>query len=278
MERGEAAAANALQQATQMRSRNPNLKIIAAIGGWSDAMMYVWSDMAANSDSRTNFANNIFNFLQRFNLNGIDIDWEYPNREQDRSGDKENFIALLQTIKNRLGSAYSLSIAIGTGAWRTNLSYNVARMFQICDFVNVMTYDMHGGWEGKTGLHSALFRGSADNTPSNVDESIKLLQSNGVDKNKIIVGIPTYGYRFRLSNPGNNGIGAPASYHSVPNSSYREICQRIRSGSLSAKWDDQQKTPYAVSGDEWIGYDNVRSVTEKANYIKNNQLGGAMFW
>jgi chitinase len=104
-ERGEAAATNALQQATQMRSRNPNLKIIAAIGGWSDAMMYVWSDMAANSNSRTNFANNIFNFLQRFNLNGIDVDWEYPNREQDRSGDKENFIALLQTIKNRLGSA-----------------------------------------------------------------------------------------------------------------------------------------------------------------------------
>jgi Glycosyl hydrolases family 18 len=72
-ERGEAAATNALQQATQMRSRNPNLKIIAAIGGWSDAMMYVWSDMAANSNSRMNFANNIFNFLQRFNLNGIDI-------------------------------------------------------------------------------------------------------------------------------------------------------------------------------------------------------------
>lgn len=278
MERGESAASAAIQGALDLRSRNPNLKLLAAIGGWSDAMVYPWSNLASNSGARSNLANNILSILQRFNLNGIDIDWEYPNRDQDRPQDKQNFISLLRDIKNKLGSTYSLSIAIGVGSWRTGLSYNVQEMFQICDFVNVMTYDMHGGWEHKTGLHSALYRGSYDNTASNVDESVRLLLNFGVDRSKIIVGIPTYGYRFQLDNAGNNGIGAPANYHPSRNSGYREICKGVRSGLLSVRYDEQQKAPYGINGNEWIGYDNVRSVTEKAYYIKNNGFGGAMFW
>jgi chitinase len=59
---------------------------------------------------------------------------------------------------------------------------------------------------------------------------------------------------------------------------YRDIRQRVRSGAYSYRYDEQQKAPYAISGSLWVGYDYVRSVTEKANYIKNNGLGGAMFW
>jgi chitinase len=278
MNRGESAASAALQDAIKLRSRNPSLKILAAIGGYNDEMVHPWSNLAANSGSRLNLANNIVNILQRFNLNGIDIDWEYPNRDEDRPQDKQNFISLLRDIRNRLKSSYSLSVAIGAGAWRTGLSYNIKELFQICDFVNLMTYDLHGGWDKKTGLHSALYRGSSDNTPANVDESVKLLLSFGVDRSKIIVGIPTYGYRFLLKNAANNGIGAPASYHPKPSIAYREICKNARSRSITVRFDEQQKTPYAVSGNEWFSFENVRSVTEKANYINNNGFGGAMFW
>lgn len=169
-----------------------------------------------------------------------------------------------------------MSIAIGTGAWRTDLSYDVKAMFGIVDFVNVMTYDMHGGWERKTGLHSALYRSSIDNTPQNVDDSIKLLLGYEVDKSKIIVGIPAYGYAFTLENANNNGINAPAS--STTAIVYREICQQVQSGAYTYRWEEIQRVPYAFKDTLWVGYDNVRSVTEKANYINTNGLGGAMFW
>lgn len=179
-------------------------------------------------------------------------------------------------MKSKLGSAYSLSVAIGAGDWRTGISYNIPSIFSVCDFVNLMSYDLHGGWESKTGIHAALYSSSLDPTSANVDASVKLLLNKGVAREKIIVGIPTYGNAFTLQNPNVNGVGAPAS--GAGSLKYFEICQRTRSGSLNYRWDDAQKVPYAFSGTQWVGYDDVRSVTEKANYIKNNNLGGSMFW
>jgi chitinase len=151
-------------------------------------------------------------------------------------------------------------------------------MFALCDFVNVMTYDLHGGWEHKTGLHSALYHGSHDNTIINVHNSIQFLRNNGVDKKKIVVGIPTYGCRFKLQDPNNHEIGAPASSHPVRKSSYRDIWPRVQCRDLTHQFDHEQKSSYAFHGNEWISFDCHNSVTEKANYIHHNGLGGAMFW
>lgn len=140
-----------------------------------------------------------------------------------------------------------------------------------------MAYDLHGGWESFTGIHAALFRGPNDNTPANVDESVQLLLGYGVPREKIIMGIPAYGIGFTLANPNNNGVGAPTTsggYGTV----YRTLCQRINSGAWNDRWEEAQRVPYMFLGSDWIGYDNVRSVTEKAYYINQQNLGGAMFW
>lgn len=205
-----------------------------------------------------------------------DIDWEYPNMYSDRPGDKANFVSLLNDIKSMLGSRYLVTTAIAAGAWRTGQAYNIPGVFAAVDFVNLMTYDMHGGWEGKTGIHAPLYKSSLDNTDSNVDAAVKLLVNAGVNKNKLIMGIPTYGNAFTLSNPSNNRVGAPAS--GAGSLTYYQICSALRSNSLTEVWDDSQKVPYAFRGTQWVGYDNVRSVNEKALYINSNQLGGAMFW
>lgn len=185
-------------------------------------------------------------------------------------------MTLLQTLKQKLGSSYSVSVAIGAGDWRTGLSYDIPQIFAACDFVNLMSYDLHGGWESKTGIHAGLYSSSLDPTSANVDYSVKLLLNKGVSRDKLIMGIPAYGNVFRLANPSNNGVGAAASGDG--SWKFNQICPRTNSGSLTYRWDDAQKVPYAFSGTQWVGYDDVRSVTEKANYIKNMNLGGAMFW
>lgn len=184
----------------------------------------------------------------------------------------------MRDLKQRLGSTYSLSVAIGAGDWRSGYSYDIPAIFATCDFVNLMSYDLHGVWEGKTGIHAALYKSSRDNTGSNVDYSVKYLLNKGVPKNKLIVGIPAYGQAFRLLNPNNNGVGAPASANGASTPKFNEICQKVNSRQLEYRWDNDQKVPYAFRGTEWVGYDDVRSVTEKANYIRNLDVGGAMIW
>jgi len=149
-------------------------------------------------------------------------------------------------------------------------------VFQYNDFVNLMTYDLHGSWQSQTGIHAALFPGPNDSGTGNVDSSVQLLLSKGVPKEKLIMGMPAYGNAFRLNNVNNNGVGASA----VGSGSikYRDICSRINSGQLNYRWEDAQRVPYAFAGVEWVGYDDVRSITEKANYIVEHDLGGGMFW
>lgn len=179
-------------------------------------------------------------------------------------------------MKSTLGSTYTVSVAIGAGQWRSDQSYDIPTIFATVDFVNLMAYDLHGSWEAKTGIHGALFSSSLDNTASNVDASVKFLLSINVARSKLIMGIAAYGVSFRLLNVNQNGVGAPSSAGSTMN--YNQICPRINSGYYNSRWENDQKVPYAFRDHDWIGYENVRSVTEKANYIKIQNLGGAMFW
>lgn len=218
----------------------------------------------------------IFFIRNEFILSLTDIDWEFPNFEGKTQQDKKNFVLLLQAIKRNL-IEYSLSIALGTGTYRYGLSYDdIVGIFAAVDFVNVMTYDLHGGWDKKTGNLAPLYRGTRDQTNQNVDYCIRYLIQRGAPKDKIVVGIPCYGNGFKLNDPNNNGIGAPAV--EGKQLAFSDICWRLKAKSLTYRWEDQQKAPYAFNGNEWIGFDSVRSVTVKANYINKMGLGGAMFW
>lgn len=139
-----------------------------------------------------------------------------------------------------------------------------------------MTYDLHGSWENQTGIHGALFSSALDQTASNVDASVKFLLNKNVPRSKLNMGIAAYGVSFKLLNVSINGVGAPASGGGTKN--YNQICPLINSKHYNYRWDNAQKVPYAFKDHDWIGYENILSVIAKANYIKNNNLGGAMFW
>jgi chitinase len=205
-----------------------------------------------------------------------DIDWEYPNYQENRPQDKENFNLLLRQLRSTLGSAHLLTVAIGAGQWRSDLSYDIPTIFATVDFVNVMTYDLHGSWGTITGIHGALFSGPNDNTASNVDASVRFLLSKGIDRSKIMMGIAAYGISFVLVDVNRNGVGAPATAGNFSN--YIDLCQLINSGHYNTRWESDQRVPYAFRGSDWVGYENVRSVTEKANYINSQNLGGGMVW
>lgn len=140
-----------------------------------------------------------------------------------------------------------------------------------------MTYDLHGAWGTVTGIHGAMFRGPNDQTDQNMDASVNVLMARGVDRHKLIVGIPAYGIGFTLSNANNNGVGAPFTsgghYYQ-----YYNICGYVNSGAWNLRFEDAQRVPYMFQGTQWIGYDNVQSVEEKSRYVVQYNLGGTMFW
>ncbi|CAO1336600.1 unnamed protein product [Diamesa serratosioi] len=270
-----------------LKSQNPNVKLMAAVGGWNMGSA-VFSQLASNAISRANFAKNTVAFLRLHKFDGFDVDWEYPaQRDGNLVIDKANFVLLLKELKLQLGSAgYLLSIAVASPAESAYLSYDIPNVAANVDFINLMTYDLHGSWDQRTGIHAALYAHptevSSYQRQLNVDACVQYWLRQGTPKEKLIVGLPMYGRTMTLSNPTQNGIGAPISGPGLAGRytqesgflGYNEICEN----NWPRVWQSTQQVPYAFKGDQWVGYDDVESVTVKANYILNNNLGGAMIW
>jgi len=182
---------------------------------------------------------------------------------------------------------FLLTAAVGAGKETIDRAYDIPEISQHLDFINLMTYDLHGSWETFTGHHTALYSRSDENDLQqtlNVDFAVKYWINNGAPKHKINIGLATYGRSFTLTSS-STGLGAPAKGAGPAGKytreggflAYYEVCHKLQSG-YTRVWNSEQMVPYIYSGTEWIGYEDTQSLTEKVNYAINLGLGGIMFW
>ena len=158
------------------------------------------------------------------------------------------------------------------------------------DFVNLMSYDMHGSWEPEWADHHApLQKRSWDTTPLTVEDGVEYWIAGGITAAKINLGIPLYGRSWKLSSDTTappapaSGAGAPGPFTSMEGiMGYFEICNAVQNYGWQVVVDPNQLNgPYALSPTDvinWVGYDDVAMVTKKSNYLIERGLGGAMVW
>src|ERR1700744_1253073 len=91
---------------TSLRKKNPGLKIVISIGGWSWSKNF--SDAVLSDPSRAAFAASAVSLVRQYHLDGIDIDWEYPTMKGDgnvyRDVDKQNYTFMFQALRQGLDS------------------------------------------------------------------------------------------------------------------------------------------------------------------------------
>ncbi|CAL7949845.1 unnamed protein product [Xylocopa violacea] len=273
---------------TKLRQQSPDTKFMISMGGWNEGS-FKYSEVAAKPNIRAQFVQNIVNFLKKYNFDGFDLVWEYPNQRGGSPADKQNFVALLKELKEALDKqGYSLSIAVSAPESSASLSYIISEVSKYVDFINLMTYDFNGAWNNFAAINAPLYRSSKETGNQimfNVDSAVRYWLSQGAPSDKLIVGIPAYGRSFTLADHSNNGIGAPTIGPGIagPYSKeagilyYNEICVRLGQGWTVVR-ESEQRVPYAFSGNQWVGYDDAKSVQEKANYVKSMNLGGLMIW
>jgi chitinase len=245
--------------------------------------------VALTEGSREKFARSAVDFVVKYGFDGVDIDWEYPTGggepgNIERPEDTDNFVLFLAALREHLnaqgekdGKEYLLTIALGS-ARSAYEPLDWSRIVPLLDFINVMTYDMSGGWSSVTGFNSPLYN-SSPNPPEggSIDSVVKALLKLGIPPEKLVVGVPFYGKAWKGVGSKNNGLHQPHRGGVEGDFDYRTIAQNYL-GDYERFWDDKAKVPYLYNGEMMITYDDPESIGLKAAYVREQGLGGVMFW
>ncbi len=296
-------------QLKKLKAEHPALKILISIGGWGGSK-YI-SDAALTPESREKFVDDVISRYILGNLpiknhaggeeaaagifDGVDIDWEFPlngglDGIHNNKKDKENLTALLALFRkrfNEINPALILTEAVPSDKPNIN-NYDLKTDQKYLNWINLMTYDYHGNWENKTAHHTNLLTSPDDDSngviPHSVDKSVKyLLDTLGINSNKIVPGAAFYGKYWVDVDSINNGLYQPAKdSEGIFSSGYGNYYNLKNLGSMGYKyyWDTLAMAPWLYNHAKKIfwTYDDPKSISLKVHYEQAYQLGGIMCW
>lgn len=274
-----------------LKNRNPRLAVMVSIGGWTADG---FSDAALTDSSRHTFASSVVALLKQYDLDGVDLDWEYPGQGvagiRYRDADKQNFTLLLQILREELdagGSArvragerhYLLTIAAADREYFDHVEMDKLHVY--LDWINEMAYDFFNSLTPTTGHHAALYRsGFAGPTDRTGDAAVRQYLAAGVPASKIVLGVPFYGREFAGVTPQNNGLYQ--RYERSNNApSYAQLIESfIDKQGFVRYWDAGARSPYLwnSASRSFISYEDPQSLAIKRCYVRDMHLGGMMFW
>ena len=272
----------------KLRQQNGHLKLLISVGGWSDSQYF--SDAAATAARREAFAASCVDFVVEQGLDGVDLDWEYPVSGGapgtiHRPADKQNFTKLLQELRTRLdrqgrrdGKDYSLTIAGAAGSWYLN-QIEAVKVADIVDHIFLMGYDLHGPWDTSADFNAPLYTpsGASPQGKSSIADSVQAYLDKGIPAEKLVLGMPLYGYAYQGVSSQNNGLYS--TYTSAKSVSYRTLKKNYLSNAAYRQYRHQEaQVPYLYGSRTFISYDDAESLAAKAALARSRDLGGIGFW
>lgn len=243
-----------LKQIVALKKDASHLKVLLSVGGWGSGR---FSEMAADETLRRSFAKDCQRVVHEFELDGIDIDWEYPTSSvaniSASPDDTSNYTLLMRDIRQAIGEDKLLTQA--TAASAKYIDFRALDPY--IDFTNIMAYDM--GFAPY--FNSPLYR-SENVDQICADEAVKAHLEAGVPRHKLVMGLAFYGR-------GIEGFTRPKDPTTV----------HLTEGYIAC-WDSLAQVPYLTDsvGNMVYGYENLESLAIKCEYINANDLRGAMFW
>jgi len=274
-----------LRNLVLLKKKDPALKILISLGGWTWSGNF--SDAVLTDTARRAFAASAVALLQKFGLDGIDIDWEYPdmtgNGNTHREEDKQNYTLMFQELRRQLNiverqTGRKLLITTATGGFKSFLNHtNMAEASQYLDYINLMTYDYFGN--GRAVHHTNLYTNSTGEDSG--DKAFKAYFAAGVPASKLVLGIAFYGRMFQLSNSASKGLGDSTVSQIHINNGYTFIKDSlVNKNGFKVYRDTTAQAPYLFNATtrQFVSYDDEWSVESKCNYVLTHKMGGVMFW
>ena len=278
---------------SDLKRRNRALKATISLGGWTfndngTSTQPVFSDMVSTSAKRQTAIEKVISFMREFGFDGVDYDCEYPGAS-DRGGQPEdgvNFTKFLGELKAAIQeepNAYEVSFTAPTSYWYMR-HFDIKNTVENVDFVNVMSYDLHGVWDGDNPIGKQVL---AHTNLTEIKLALDLFWRNSVPADKLNLGLGFYGRSFQLADPschtpgcrfkGGATKGACSGASGIL--SYKEIMEIIESRDLNPYYDKENAVKYITwDQDQWVSYDDKDTYQQKIKFANEQGLGGLLIW
>lgn len=305
-----------------MKKMYPDVKVMVSTGGWG-ASRTLWLVMD-NEENMNKFADSAVSYIRKYGFDGIDIDFEYPSEtsqsgnpadfdvsETRRKGISDRYAQFMKIMGQKLaeaskqdGTYYWLTSAVTASSWVLGGQTN-SEFLDYLDFVSIMSYDYHGGWNQYVENQANIY---AD--PADTETSALALPTLGFDwsmnyyrgaaqSEKILMGVPYYTRGWTNVTGGDKGLhgtsktpatgdeniwcdydengkeiaaGANPLWHVLnlmeKDSNYQEYWDPV--GCVPHVWNEVNKT--------FLTFENEKSIQERINVVRNQNLGGVLIW
>lgn len=276
-------------QISRLKTADPELRVFLSIGGWTfndpGPTRFTFSQLAASPSAREAFADSLITFMYAYNLDGVDLDWEYPGAD-DRGGvpaDYANFVAWMGQLRARLngsGRKFELSITVPSSYWYLQ-HFDLQGLARSLDWINIMTYDLHGTWDSNSPWIGAV--ALAHTNLTEIKMTFDLFWRNNIDPDQLVFGLGFYGRSFTMSNPNCMTAGCPFRRGADPGPctenegtlSAAEVRRIIGQGDAKVFLDQEAAVEIVTwDTDQWISYDDLPTFEMKIRYANSRCIGG----
>lgn len=269
-------------QLYKLKQKNRNLKVVLSVGGWSYRMNF--KTALASNETRYRFAESSLKLISDLGLDGIDLDWEYPEDETDSANLVETARICRELFdayaaENANGYHFELAVSAPAGPLRYT-AFPIAAIDKYIDVWNLMAFDYQGpGFSNYTGHNSNVFPSldKPKTTDFNTAQAVDYYKSRIASPDKLILGMPMYGRSFANTKglgQAFNGSGdgtweaGVIDYKALPlEGSNVHIDKKV-----IGAWSYDNKTR------QFVTYDTPEVQTMKAKYLQKEMLGGAWWW
>ena len=285
-------------------SSNIKYKFIS-VGGYnfSVAEPSLWTAVISSKNAITNLANQLVKMCKLYNLNGVDIDWEFPKS----SSELDTFI----NVAGPILKSNNILITLATGVNQSVIdnSYNFSNIDKYFSWYNLMSYDIYGNFPGSTTF-------GANTDFAYIKSSIQyLINTKKISSSKLALGLASYGRYTRITNydTTKSALGQPctivdpnniclsetgsniASYSgytadclsgpytkTVGYLSYYEILDLLDKTNSTPIYDSTTESSYIVLQKNGINmaisFDTPKNITNKTKYALDNNMKGVFLW